>query len=315
MNLRAAIARTRRRLSVAGGDLPTRAKHWGLAGCPHFIESPVIFSWTWLIFLLAGAQRRAALANMRVIFPDCGALRLRWKVFRLFWNFALTESDSGHAVAGSAQLNWELAGRSHFQRIVDSPRGAILLTAHFSNYDVASHLFARQLGRKLHTVRAPERTPEMQRLMQEQLARVFGDAEVRVHLNTPGSMLGIDLLRALDAGEVVAIQGDRAEGAEGHVESELFGRRCRLPRGPFALAQAARCPIYPIFIVRSGIRRYSAHCQPPITAAATASARRDDAQFDELIAAWRNVLERAIAEFWPQWYCFQPMWDEPAESA
>ena len=54
----------------------------------------------------------------------------------------------------------------------------------------------------------------------------------------------------------MAIQGDRVTGEISFLPATVFGKATRVPAGPFALALAARVPIYPVFVVRLGRRRY-----------------------------------------------------------
>ncbi len=308
MALRSKITKYLRRFSVESGDIPTRAKLWALTGTPDFLIPIIVFAWTLFIYVFATTPRQAAASNMQVLFPSDNQLLIQCRVFLLFWNFALTEVDSAMAIAGSAQLNWELVGLKNFQQLAGSEDPAIILTAHMSNYDVASHLFAWQLNRTLHTVRAPEQTPQMQDLVRSHLEQLAAQGASRVHFNEPGSMLAVNLLKALNDGEVVAIQGDRADRSEATLESSLCGRDCTIPKGPFALAMAARCAIYPIFIVRSGYRRYRAVCALPIIDAAESTQRKSPELQMQLVTQWMAELEKQIHEHWQQWYVFQEVW-------
>ena len=53
----------------------------------------------------------------------------------------------------------------------------------------------------------------------------------------------------LQRGEIIAIQGDRVTPVI-HAPGDFFGKPARVSAGPFALAMAARVPVYPLFIVR-----------------------------------------------------------------
>jgi predicted LPLAT superfamily acyltransferase len=90
----------------------------------------------------------------------------------------------------------------------------------------------------------------------------------------------------------------------------LFGYRTEFPAGPFALAMAARVPIYPLFILRIGRRRYRLLTCSPIEVRRTGRDRDEDIQ--KAIDAWSQQLESVIRASWFQWFTFDPFSPELA---
>ena len=89
----------------------------------------------------------------------------------------------------------------------------------------------------------------------------------------------------------------------------LFGRKARIPAGPFALSMAARVPIYPLFIVRLGRRNYRTIVGAPFDVQRT----RDRSEgFEKAVAQWTRELEHVVRDAWFQWYTFQPFADKDA---
>jgi lauroyl/myristoyl acyltransferase len=128
---------------------------------------------------------------------------------------------------------------------------------------------------------------------------------VKVEYNTEGTLLSFDLLNALRGGEIVSIQGDRVMGEVSQSPVNLFGKAVELPSGPFVLALVAGVPIYPLFVVRSGYRRYRIVAGEPIYCVRTGQSR--DLDVAPAMARWAQVLEERIADSWPQWYAFTPV--------
>jgi predicted LPLAT superfamily acyltransferase len=104
-------------------------------------------------------------------------------------------------------------------------------------------------------------------------------------------------------GEIVAIQGDRVTPGISTLPAILFGKATQLPAGPFALAMAARVPIYPLFIVRLGRRHYRLIVSKPIEVVRT---RNRDEAFERAMSEWTRELERVIRATWFQWFTFEP---------
>ena len=108
------------------------------------------------------------------------------------------------------------------------------------------------------------------------------------------------------AGEIVSIQGDRVIPGVASAEVELFGKRVPLPSGPFTLALVAQVPIYPLFFVRAGYRRYRIVTRAPICLSRTDRSRDEDIATG--MNAWCDVLRsRRSPQYWHQWFALVPI--------
>jgi lauroyl/myristoyl acyltransferase len=116
-------------------------------------------------------------------------------------------------------------------------------------------------------------------------------------------MLGVELARLLGEGNIVAVQGDRVLFDVSPMDVEVKpGLRMRLPKGPMFLARATQSPCFPLFIIRTGWRRYRVIVQPPLD---IPPRRRGD---DESVAKiWATAVFETAARHWDQWFVFEPM--------
>ncbi len=277
---------------------------WGVKRTPFFAEPVLVAGYTLVIFALAGRQRRAVMANLAVLRPRASWFGRLAMALGVFWEFAWMLTDSAHARGGERNVTWRLDGAEAFRFLREDGGAALILTAHMGNYDVAAPFFASRLGRRLHGVRVPERHAEMQAYMEEQRARQES-ADFRVRYNHPDSFLGVELARALGAGEIVALQGDRVVDQVSPVEVVWEGKTWPLPVGPFVLAQAGGAPVFPIFIVRDGWRSYRVLVLPPRTPEPAVRGQRARQQQD-LIAWWAGVLSGVIRQNATRWLMFDP---------
>ena len=262
---------------------------------PSWIEPVVVGFWC-AFFLLWRPVRRGVMRNLKVIKPGSLTIANFFRCYRTFWNFAWTLCDTGLFRERGMIPDWEFTGYQHFQAM-QAAGGAILLTAHMGSYDLGAHLFAEQSGHRIVMVRAPERDPETRAYEEKQQW-----SEARIEFNVKASDLAIDLLQTVRDGGIIAIQGDRVAGDIAHLKSTLFGKPASFPTGPFALAMAAQAPIYPVFIVRTGRRRYRVIAYPPITVPST---RDRQAAFSEALESWRVLLEEVIGKWWFSWFAFE----------
>ncbi len=275
---------------------------------PIWIEAILIGSAS-LFFLLWGPGRRGVMDNLRAIKPGSWPVINFFRVYRVFWNYAWSITDTVRFREDGTMPDWEFTGIEHYEKLRAHEGGAVILTAHMGSYDLGAHVFSATSNRKIVMVRAPEIDPETHAFEQKQQERSRTEA-LRIDFNTKASELALDLLHAIKNGDIVAIQGDRVTPGIATIPATLFGRSARIPAGPFALAMAARVPIFPVFIVRAGRRRYRLVSCAPIHVERLSRHRDDDLR--AAAEQWSKQLEDVIARGWYQWFAFEAFADEAA---
>ncbi|HEX8252720.1 MAG TPA: lysophospholipid acyltransferase family protein [Thermoanaerobaculia bacterium] len=274
---------------------------FGVLNMPSWVEGMVMATWS-LIFLLWGPGRRGVMRNLSAILPGSSAIANFFRTYAVFWNFAWTIADNVRFKEFRVAPDWDFIGTEYFDQLESRDGGAIILTAHMGSYDLGAHLFAEISKRHIVMVRAPETDPETRRYEEELHGRTAAES-LKIDFSTRASDLALDLLESVRRGEIIAIQGDRVTPGISSFPAKLFGKQTELPAGPFALAMAARVPIFPLFIVRLGRRRYRLVVGKPIEVVRT----RDRAEaFERAIGEWSRELEGVIRSSWFQWFTFEP---------
>lgn len=285
-----------------------RYLHWGARHCPWFIEPLFMAGFTAFFWGLCGRARNAVAHNLKFILPGSSAPANQLRAFRVFWNFAWTMTDLAHVRHGRDVITWEVVGREHLQALEQKTDGAVLITAHMGNYDVAAPVFADRFTQPIHMVRAPERQQENQEFQRRKRERQATNTFV-VHYNEPGGMLGVELVKAIGEGGIVAIQGDRILFDVAPMRVAFRdGVFWNVPRGPFTLAMVAKTSIHPILIIRRGYRRYRVQAYAPITQ--TIVDRDKEGAQREAASAWSQLLRGAIEQHWQQWFVFEPVFEK-----
>lgn len=286
------------------GDLPTKLLLHALHVTPFFLEPVLIAGWTFLFFLIAKSQRRAVASNLMAMHPDWNPLRAKIGAWQVFWNFALTFVDAMRCETGTGSVDWSIEGLAHMEELSNRKDGCIILTAHMGNYDIAAPMFASRFNRTLYAVRAPEREPETQELREKEVRKKEAEnPNFRTLYNREGNLLGVELARLLQEGNIVAVQGDRVmfDVAPMEVEAEA-GLTMRIPKGPLFLARATGASTYPLFIVRDGWRRYRVIVMPEIVL----PPRKRGAD-EEAAKVWATAILKVLRHHWKQWYVFEPL--------
>lgn len=239
------------------------------------------------------------------MFPDWSGLRAWFGAYRVFWNFAGTYVDAMRVETETGEVDWVIDGKDWDEQVSQMDRGCIILTAHMGNYDMAAPVFSEKFGRTVYAVRAPERNPQMQLIKEAELKRKEEQNPMFKSLyNKGGEMLGVELARLLNEGNVVAVQGDRVIFEVSAMEVEVEpGLVMSLPRGPLVLAQMSRLPCLPLFIVRDGWRSYRVEVLPFIEL----PRRRRGEQTDEAAEVWAKTIYDVVRRYWDQWFVFEPV--------
>jgi len=274
---------------------------WAVLNLPFFIEPFQMAAWTLIFFLVARRERRAVIQNLRMIHPGTSWIAAWFRAYRVFWNFSWTTTDTARFKLTRQTMDWDFDGLEYFHQLMATRTGAIILTAHMGNYDLGAFLFSQKGGRTITVIRAPESDPDTQQYVERKSDATDG---FRVGYSQSDSMLGIDLIHAIQNREIVAIQGDRLVPGISSIESSLFTHRTLLPSGPFALAMATGAAIFPLFVVRLGRRRYRLVHRPPFYCKRTGPDRARD--FREATSQWTSVLEEIVGAYSYQWYVFEP---------
>lgn len=180
--------------------------------------------------------------------------------------------------------------------LLRSERGAIAIGGHYGAWELIPSLLAA-MGARVTTLVRPVREERLDRLVRRMRlahgARLVerGD-DVRA------------LLKTLASGGVVAIAADQTPRGR-RVKGRLLGLPVTLPAGPAALACAARVPLVPVAIRRTGTRHVLLVGEPiepptgPPREAAAAMTRR----YAEVLGEW-------IRQEPAQWAWFHERWTD-----
>lgn len=275
---------------------------WAAISFPFFFYPFPILFFTFFFYFFAGPARRAIVANLAVVLPGSSRAMNYLRAFRTLYNFAWTISEAAIHRLIKEEFSYEIIGAQWLEELGAAP-GAIVLTAHMGSYDLGAALFAEKFQREIRVVRAPEPDRQSAEHLTSSLEKA-GEGGIKVDYNTAGALLSFDLLKALRGGEIVSIQGDRADGRVAQVRAPLFGREVLLPNGPFVLGLIAQVPIYPLFIARAGHRSYQIIVREPIRL--ESSGRRDE-DIARGVTQWCEVLQEIVADRWDQWFAFEPL--------
>ena len=273
---------------------------------------PVV-AYYWLAYPVARRASREYLANLQHATGALGREPGPRDTLRHFLSFADTILDKMLAVGGRYRFDrLRFVGRAELEAQMKSGRGALLVTAHVGCLEMcqaladAPHL---KLTVLVHTLHAERFNRILERLSPGRAMRLLQVTEL-----TPAT--AVLLAQRIDAGEFVAIAGDRVPvqaGRASSVDVPFLGRPAPFPTGAYMLASLLKCPLVMMGCIRQGdtheivFERLAEVVRLPRAdrRAACASHAADFAQ----------RLERLLARAPYEWFNFYSFWDQPGGAA
>ncbi len=224
-------------------------------------------------WLVAGTARRASRQWLRRVKSHAHATATRLPKglgsYRHFMRFGTTMLDKVAGWRGELAIDRDiLFTQDARELLVDAPCdaacGRLIIGSHVGNIDVCRAL-AHLAGRNaVNALVFTDNAMRYNRIITE----YSPDALVNViSVREFGPEVSIMLQQKLDAGEWVAIMGDRIplgateDDARHVIWSEFLGQAAPFPAGPFILAGTLRCSTLLLFALRQE-GRIRVHCEP-----------------------------------------------------
>jgi KDO2-lipid IV(A) lauroyltransferase len=282
-----------------------RLADWLTARLPAAVPRTLARGVTEAAYWLAPNFRRNVQENLGHLFPDDPS-RVRSLARQTFHNYGLQlmeYSQCAHmADGGLLRMAAAVVGTQHVDRALQRGKGAIVITAHFGNWELGGLLFAQQ-GYPLNAITLEEHIDRLTE-MREQYRTRHGIRTIRIG-RSPFSF--IDVMDALRRNEIVAMLIERPVPSAA-VDVEFFGEPAPFSSGPVILAMATEATILPAFVWRESDGRYHAEITEPVELDLLTDRENTIRHNTQKIA---RVFEAVIREHPDQWYNFVPIWRKP----
>ena len=260
-----------------------------------------------LAYLAWPSKRRSTIRNAQVVLA--GRPQLARRVARASWrNYGRYMVDFLRMpVISREQIRacCTVADWSPLDAAMAQGKGALLVTAHYGCWDLASGLLDDRYPGRLYLAAESFSPPKLNDLVQAQRAAKGGQV-------IPAEKGVRQMMRVLRANNIMGLATDRpVHGAEQGVEVVFFGQRTMVPAGAATLALLTGAPIVPCYLRRVG-DRYEGRMDQLIPAVSTGD-RAADVQ--RLTQQAMNAVERMVRERPAQWYMFRQFWPDSAHES
>ncbi len=200
-------------------------------------------------------------------------------------------------------VDWE--GIEHIHRARELGKGAIVVTPHFGNWDIAAAA-TTAVGLPLTAVTERYGTSDLNRRVIEARERIG------MRVVPLGITAGKAVITALRRNELVALVCDLPPREGRAVMVRICGQQAIVPAGPALLALRTGAPVLPFVCRRLPDDRYRIEVQAPVQFGPPRAGTQDVEAMAQAIIDRFDPILRATPE---QWYLFSPMWHRGEASA
>lgn len=191
-------------------------------------------------------------------------------------------------------------GLQHLDEALQKGKGAILLSAHFGNWELCAITLA-MLGYPMIGIGKQQPNAGVTALLTEYRTRFGGEIYYK------GAAVR-HVLKALKENKLVYIVSDQDGGKDG-IFIDFLHKPASTPPGPAVFARKCGAPVLPVFLRRTG-QKHLLVIDPPLELQETENIEADI--HDNLVTITKRVEEQ-IKKYPDEWLWFQKRWNTPVE--
>lgn len=221
-------------------------------------------------------------------------------------NFAESMLDRAFVIMGRAGIfRLETFGEEEALALHHQGRGYIVMGAHLGVLEMAR---AFNLDRKVAFSMLIYSEPSSG--LYREFKRLSPDMErAMIHI-VPDSFEHVLIARErILAGEIVGVLADRAWMHGDTLSVPFLGRNHLFPTGPHALVTAIKCPVFLVFLVKTGPRDYTMHFERWATPEDLPDRTKRAEWVIESTRKYADTLEHYARKYPHQWYNFHDFWE------
>jgi len=234
----------------------------------------------------------------------CGypPLKARLAVYRSYYVFGQTILDK---VAVQSGIDADIftntfEGRELLYEMSGLNKGAILISAHIGNWEMAGH-FLNKLNTPVNLIMFDEEHQRIKSLLTGSMT----ERKFRIIAIKPDFSHLFKIHNALKEKEFICIHGDRYLSERPYV-TEFLGRKAAFPRGPFELAKRFDVPYIFVFAVKQSKTHYHFIAKLPDPAAGNS--------IESMIEDYLQNVERIVRAHPEQWFNYFDFWEMDRKS-
>lgn len=223
-------------------------------------------------------------------------LKARLSVFRSYFTFGQTLIDKIAISAGLRnRFNYEFDGVETLKRLLKEKKGAVLISAHMGNFEIAGEFFAEiDPDFQINLVTIDQEHSAIKEYLES-----IKKPSVKLILIREDMSHIFEINEALSKNELVCFTGDRYVKGSKYLSAPLLGEEARFPAGPFLIASRLGVPVVYVYVMKEADLHYHLYARE-------APVRHRDAE--ALLASYTQSVEGMVDRYPLQWFNYFDFW-------
>jgi len=254
------------------------------------------------MYSLAIPQRRLVRRNLEFSYVESSPQQIQRMARCIFQHFGITILELLQMICFSEKdllKNLHVEGKDIIIEALAAQKGAVLITAHLGNYEMAWQIAPCYFGRPIVGVAKKMRNARLDRFVHKMRTQ-FGNRILYKEGALP------EMMQTLRRGEMVGLLMDISRRFDG-VEVNFLGRRATATPAAALLGLRCKSPIIPAFCHRNGNGELILRLERAIEIQRTGDLRFDLQTNTQLIT---DRVERAVRNYPEQWNWMLKRWKE-----
>jgi len=278
---------------------------WLAKIAPRSFVYGVIRELTLFVYHVDKKRRHLTITNLTMAFPEKKAQEITTLSKEVYMELSKTITEILLMFTGKFDIENAIKNRDEVkeklqQLAQNSPHGIILMTAHFSNWELMAHFIAKNglpmavIGRKGNN-----------RLIEERITTPFREKYGNSAVSKDKAMLS--MMKRLKAKGNVGLLIDQKSGGSHSAKIDFFGTPAETTLSVASLKLKLDPLVIPVFVVRESDGQYELVINEPVEYVAD---EIDDPQkkLEAMTLRYNQVIEEVVRKYPAQWFWMHNRW-------
>ncbi len=260
---------------------------------------------TLLVYRLDTKRRMLTIRNLAMAFPEKTEQEIEALSQEVYVELSKTISEIllmfvGRFDIDKAVINKDEAAKRLAGIAQQSPNGVIVVTAHFSNWELAAHFLAKH-GLPMLAIGRKGNNQLIDRNITVPFRNKYGNKAI-----SKGNAM-IAMAKRLKNGEAVGLLIDQKSGDQNSAKVDFFGMPAETTLSVAMLKLKFDPTVVPIFIARERDGRYRMIIDEPVDYTAKEIESKEK-KMEAMTAKYTQAIERVVREYPSQWFWMHNRW-------
>jgi KDO2-lipid IV(A) lauroyltransferase len=252
-------------------------------------------------------KRRSSLTrkNIQTVFPNLSEDEVEKLAKKSYESVAITLAEIILMLNGKLNLDDMVSNRDEFLEQMqkytkDIKNGAVIITAHFSNWELAAQFLPKH-GYKMTAVGREGNN----KLIEKNITTPFRQRYGNKNIYKKNAMISI--IKALRKNKIVGLLIDQKAGGKNSLKLKFFGLPADTINSVAMLKLKYNPLILPIFAIREKSGKYRIEIKEPVEYVADEELN-EDKKIEKISQKHNDILEDVIREYPEQWFWMHNRW-------